>query len=450
MKRILVLGAKLQGTEIIYLAKEAGYYVTVIDRNPLAPGADLADEYICEDILNEEAVKAYFRTADAVIPAIEDLEVLERAVQYGSLTGTKVLFDLEAYRISSSKNRSNQLFSELRIPMPRYYPDCAYPVIVKPDGLSGSAGVVRFNKKEQLQAYLREKGSENAVIQEYLQGPSYSLEVIGDGERFYFPQITEVVVDDNYDCKRIIAPARISGDIRRQMLDIGQTLANRLKIKGIFDIEVIEDKGVLKILEIDARFPSQTPISVYRSTGLNMVKIMVELLLDGRFPEQVVRSGEKACIYQQIQVSGADIEVLGEHIISGCSHLKRVRGFLGADEVLTDYFGGSGGFPGADGTATDYCGCKAGLSGADEVLTNYFGGSGGFPGAVLGLTDYPGSKGRRPGEWRAIVIITRDSEEQAFQAFEAFLTNIRRNYLKVEKTGRRQRKGVLYHDKASA
>jgi len=404
MKKVLVLGAKLQGTEIIYLAKKAGYYVTVIDRNPSAPGADLADKYVKADIMNEKSVIKYFQDADAVIPAIENIDVLEQALKYGEKVSTKVLFDIDAYRISSSKNRSNKLFDELNIPVPQYYPDCDYPVIVKPDGMSGSAGVIKLDSKEKAEEYLKEHGTDNTVIQEFLDGRSYSLEVIGDGERFYFPQITEVVVDDNYDCKRIIAPAKVTEDIKKQMYAIGHTLAKKLKIKGIFDIEVIEHKGILKILEIDARFPSQTPVSIYNSTGINMVQLMTELLVDGRYLEEVndIKTAEdkqNCCIYQQVLVNGQDIQILGEHIISGCSHLHRADDFYGADEVMTDFYNQTG------------------------------------------------------NEWKAIVIITRSSEEKAFGAFENFLTNIRNldshNY-KYMKSHKYNAEGVMDNDKVSA
>lgn len=374
---ILVLGAKLQGTEVIYLAKKAGYHVTVVDKKSTALGIDLADEYVKADILDESKVIGCIKRADVVIPAIEDTQVLDQVIKYGEKTGTKVLFDKESYRISSSKSLSNKLFEELELPMPKQYPACEYPVIMKPDHLSGSSNVKKAYSAKEAEAYLKKHGKEKVVIQEYLEGPSYSLEVIGNGTEFYFPQITEVIVDDNYDCKRIIAPAVISEDVSEQMMTIGRKLSDKLKIKGIFDIEVILHKGKLKLLEIDARFPSQTPISVYHSTGINMVELMVNQAF-GKFSGKHEAIGMRSCIYQQILVSDGKIEVLGEHIMGSCRHLKQIMNFYGADEVMTDY--------------------------------------------------YPGAK-----TWKAIVIITRDSQKEAMEAFEEFTRNI--SAIQTEKAG---------------
>lgn len=346
MKKLLVLGAKLQGTEVIYLAKEAGYHVTVIDRNPQAPGVGLADRAVYVDLHDGEQVKPYFRQADAVIPAVEDLEVLKKIEKYGKETGARVLFDLEVWKISSSKERSNRLFEELGLPVPGRYPMCGFPVIVKPDGMSGSKGVKKACSHRELEEIVRTCRGTTPVIQEYLEGPSYSLEVLGDGEYFCFPQVTEVVVDDLFDAKRIIAPAVVGGEVIKKMREVAETLAKRLKIRGIFDIEVIWHEGQPKLLEIDGRFPSQTPISVYHSTGINMVQMLVEQKFDPDFGKSA-KKRERCCLYQQVAVEGSNIEVVGEGALAGCGPLKRIRGFCGAKEILTDYRPGAERWKGA-------------------------------------------------------------------------------------------------------
>ena len=49
MKRVLVLGGKLQGLEAAYLMKKAGWHVTVMDKNPAAAAAGLADRFLQDD-----------------------------------------------------------------------------------------------------------------------------------------------------------------------------------------------------------------------------------------------------------------------------------------------------------------------------------------------------------------------------------------------------------------
>lgn len=340
---MLVAGARLQGCEAIYLAKEAGYYVIAVDIDPDAPGGYLADEFYEADINDREKMSGILSRADMVLPAVEDIRALEALVSYGREFKIPVLFDMDAYRISSSKERSNRLFEEIGLPVPGKYPDCGFPVIIKPDNKSGSENVYKAYSEEEVQDHILDHPGDDLILQEFLEGPSYSLEVIGNGSDFYFPQITQVIADDDYDCCCIAAPAEVSEDIRKQMYSIAAKLAAKLKIRGIFDIEVIDHNGTLKVLEIDARLPSQTPISVYRSKKINMVKLMAELFC-GKKPEIPKTERSLCCLYQQICVEDGCISVMGEHIMAGAGHLKIIKDFYGADEVITDYEEGAASF----------------------------------------------------------------------------------------------------------
>lgn len=334
--RLAIIGGQLQGTEAAYLSRAAGFETIVIDKKEHAQAFGLSDKRYVFDVLAEpERLQEIMEQADVVLPALENREVLDLVEKIRPNISTPVIFDMNAYNISSSKERSNQLFKLLNLKLPMDYPVCRYPVIVKPDDMSGSQGVIKAYSKEEVNDILS-KMSGKPIIQEFLEGRSFSLEVLGDGENFYYPQITEVVMDKDYDAKRIIAPAKVSEDEERQMYEIGKTLANALKIKGIFDIEVISDKGQCKLLEIDARIPSQTPVSVYHSCGINMVEVLVklalkqEILIDKKIPQKV-------CYYQQIVVSKENIKVLGEHVMENCKELCYKKGFFGADFALTDY-----------------------------------------------------------------------------------------------------------------
>ncbi|MDO4553563.1 MAG: 3-methylornithine--L-lysine ligase PylC [Lachnospiraceae bacterium] len=342
MIQILVVGGKLQGIEVTYLAKKAGYHVTVADKRKHAPAFGIADRVEVIDILKEEErFTRLFQEADVVIPAMEKKAVLEKLSCFGERFHIPVIFDPKAYEISSSKKKSNELFEKLDLPMPGRYGENAFPVIIKPDGLSGSVGVKKAKSKEEAEEILKEMG-ENAVVQEFLEGRSFSLEVIGDGNQFYFPQITEVVIDKGYDCKRIIAPASLSKKQEKQFYHMAEKLAKALKIRGIFDIEVICHNGVLKILEIDARFPSQTPISVYQSSGINMIQLLVELTL--KKSARAEKKKEEVCYYQQISVEPDRILVKGEHILTDCKELYVKEHFFGAKEGITDYKKGAKAF----------------------------------------------------------------------------------------------------------
>lgn len=331
---VLIIGGKLQGTEAVYLAKKAGYRTWLVDKNVMAPASKLCDKFFCIDALERRTMLKLYRNADIVIPAVENKAVLEALGRYSAAAGTPLVFDAQAYALSSSKRKSDRFFMENKIPAPKPYPGCAYPVIVKPSGRSGSEGVAKLYSEKELEAcpcYL----SGDYVIQEYLEGRSFSIEVIGRGSSYNMLQVTEIIVDSRYDCKQVVAPAMISEEIEASFYQIALNLAEALKINGIFDIEVILDNGQLKVLEIDARLPSQTPISVYHSTGVNMVGLMADAAL-GRVKPVHVRA-RRVCLLQQVTVTPDDATILGERIMADAGPLSVIKGFFGADEALTDY-----------------------------------------------------------------------------------------------------------------
>ncbi|NTV90971.1 MAG: 3-methylornithine--L-lysine ligase PylC [Clostridiales bacterium] len=368
MIKVLIVGGKLQGIEIAYLAKKAGYYTIILDKNGDAPAIGLADRFVKENVFSDLGMLRLFEEADAIIPAIEDDMVLHKLLEYGEITGKKVIFDEGSYRISSSKTASNKLFESLDLPLPGKFPECQYPVIIKPDNLCGSSQVKKACSREEAEAIIAGMDGE-IVIQEYLEGRSFSLEVIGDGENFYYPQITEVITDESYDSKRIIAPGQIGRELEEQFLGIACKLAESLKIKGIFDIEVICHNGTLKLLEIDARFPSQTPVSIYNSSGINMVEMLVGMATCTCHGGEAIKN--EVCLYQQIVVGSDEIRVQGEHIIGDCRKMTLIQGFFGADEGITDY-------------------CEGKTS------------------------------------WKAIIIITADTCRNAYEKFRQCMENIRR------------------------
>lgn len=332
--KLLVIGCKLQGTEAIYLAKKAGFFVTAVDRSDKACGSRIADCFVQGDVNNSDLMLRLFNEHDVVLPAVEDNQVCSVLLRYGKMTDTPVIFDERVYKISSSKKSSNELFKTLGLSVPRSYPECGFPVIIKPDNQSGSSGVKKVNSASETEQYLS-KIEGSCVVQEYLEGRSFSLEVLSLNGEIRFPMITEVLMDDKYDCSRIVAPAELSADEEQQMYHIARILSDALNIQGIFDIEVISHHGTLKLLEIDARLPSQTPISVYHASGFNMVEWLVKRVLN--LPIDSNTMPIKICWYQQIMVTPDKISVLGEHIIADAFPLHHEYNFFGADEALTDY-----------------------------------------------------------------------------------------------------------------
>lgn len=335
-----IAGGKLQGVEASFLAQDLGWETIVIDRNPNVPARGLCRSFFqCDMVLDQSTLCEIIRKSDFVVPALENVKALKSLTRCASSVGVPFAYDEKAHFISRSKKRSKRFFEKIGVAMARSWPRCELPVMVKPSNLSGSQGVRKLTTGEQVSDFLNEqKGrSDRWVMEEYLEGPSYSLEVFGFEDRFEVLQVTELEMDSSFDCKRVLAPARISKLLEEEFKKIARAIAEGLHLKGIMDVEVINHRGTLKVLEIDARLPSQTPAAVLKSTGVNMLKILGDIFVKGSLRPSLDDEPPRGVIYEQIQVSGKGIEVLGEHIMANAGPLKRMDRFFGADMALTNF-----------------------------------------------------------------------------------------------------------------
>lgn len=336
--RVAIVGGRLQGTEAAYLAGKAGWTTLVLDRVNGVPAAGLATEFRQMDVIEVEDWDELLEGIDLVIPALENqnaLNVLEMVCQARQVP---FLHDSWAYATSSSKIVSNELFRRLSLPVPLPWPNCGFPLIVKPSGLSGSSGVQLISNMAGLNKFKESLSHPNDwVYESYLEGPSYSIEVLGYGGRYLPLQITGLEMDDTFDCKRVVAPIKLSAELKDQFSEIALALAAALGLKGIMDIEAILHNGQLKILEIDARLPSQTPTAVYHSSGVNMLQVLGEAFTGGQSWPALCIEEKQGIIYEHIKVSPNTIEVLGEHVLADCGPLRCQTDFFGAEEALTNY-----------------------------------------------------------------------------------------------------------------
>lgn len=340
--RLAIVGGKLQGIECAYLAKKAGFTTVVLDRRPSAPALSLADETVVLDVVSrsKEALRT-FSDCDAILPANEDLATLTALDELSRKAGVPLLFDLEAYRTSSSKLLSNKLMNELNVLTPRPWPDCGYPAVVKPSSLSGSAGVMKASCHQELEEGLAriKELNDDVVIQEFVEGPSISIEVIGNGEDAVPLVTTEVIIDDDYDCRMVKCPfTGIDASAEEEFKEWGRRIAERMALRGIMDVEAILQDGFPKVLEIDARMPSQTPAAVYHATGVNIVETLVNAMMRDRLERPSPRPG--AAIYEHIAVDGDLMRSCGEGVFAQVRSPKVRKGLFGSDEMITDYVPG--------------------------------------------------------------------------------------------------------------
>lgn len=336
---ILIIGGQLQGVEIACLAKEAGWKVEIVDRKKAALASQLCDRFYCVDAL--ELGEEFFCAYDLVFPATENLETLQGIKRITQAAGVPFAFDEAAFLLSRSKMQTNRFLQELNVNIPPLIGDYVLcndgnnrGYIVKPDCSSGSKGVKRFSDRLAAHTYI--KNNPDCFGQIFVDGPVLSIEA-SCKEGVVTPYlVTEVVVNSVYDCKRIVAPAPVSEEVKKEIEELAVEIGEALNMTGLFDLEMIYHHKHLFVLEVDARIPSQTPLASYYATGINLVvetaRCFVEL--DAHKSRKEGAEPGHVTVLQHIRIQNGSIEFVGEGALSHSLPLHKLKDPLGLDLIL--------------------------------------------------------------------------------------------------------------------
>jgi pyrrolysine biosynthesis protein PylC len=336
--RLGILGGGLQGLEAACIARLSGWETVVLDARAGAPAARIASSFANSAAKGFRDLDAAFGGCDIVLPANENLATLELCEAWRAAGASPpVAFDLEAFRLSRDKLLSKRLFAEAGAPAPLPYPASGFPVIAKPNDASGSRGVRLVGSPAELRELFPEGIPEgqvlDQVLEEYCPGPSYSLEVTGRAGCYTAWTLTALEMDASYDCRGVWSPASLPQDLEAGFRKMAIAVADRLGLFGLMDIEAVAAPQGLKVLEIDARFPSQTPLAVLLSTGDHLLHTL--LSLHAPVPPPPARVPRHALL-EHLDVSDGRMSLTGEHRIASARPLDLKEGFHGADLALTD------------------------------------------------------------------------------------------------------------------
>ena len=397
--RVAVCGGGLQGVEACFLAGAAGWETLLLDKRPDPPALGLADAFARVDLASEreaETAARLMKDADLVLPALENDEALASLARLCSAAGVPFAHDPAAYAVSRSKLRSRDLFQAAGIPIPHPCSAPAYPMMAKPSRGSGSHGVRLFRSDAELLSVFPEGvATPEWIFEAYCPGPSYSIEVCGrPGRHRAFP-ITELFMDQAYDCKRVAAPAERDRDEADSFVALALRLADRLSLRGIMDVEAVLTPSGLKVLEIDARFPSQTPMAIFAATWINLVVEWARCFLD--LPEEPsgAPAAPRHALLEHLHRDGERLTTQGERIMAAHGPLGLMADCHGADTCI------------ASGARPPETGTESGGAGESKRTASR---SGGFPEAP----------------WAATMIFTGENAEEAAAKRRACLSAVMR------------------------
>jgi biotin carboxylase len=195
-ERLLILGAGIMQWPAIKIARDMGFETVVVDVDPRAPCVALADHFERIDLKNKEAIETLAR-------AFRDAGGLSGVFTAGTDFSASVAWvaeklglpgiPYEAALNASDKERMRRCFKEAHVPSPDFLVindlppmdfslPFAYPVVVKPVDNMGARGCRRADSFKELRIAVREalgaSRSGRAIIEEYIDGPEYSVDAL--------------------------------------------------------------------------------------------------------------------------------------------------------------------------------------------------------------------------------------------------------------------------------
>ncbi len=300
MKRLMIVGASVLQLPGILKAKEMGLYVGVADYNPNAIGIQYADEFFNASTMDEDAVlKAaeQFRP-DGIMTLATDMP-MRGVAKVSERLGLHSISYTTAVK-ATDKFEMIKAFKEHDVPSPWYYlvrsiedlkaleGQVRFPCIIKPTDNAGSHGVAKVDSFPELLSsyeYSHEYSRHgNVIVEEYLEGPEVSVEVMVVSGKVHILQITDKLTTGSPFFVELghSQPSSLSPEIQKQIRDVASAACLAVGIdQGPAHVEMkVTSRGPVMI-ELGARMGGDniTTHLVPLSTGIDMVKATIQVAL---------------------------------------------------------------------------------------------------------------------------------------------------------------------------
>lgn len=262
------------------LAPTGGRVITT-DVNALSPAVLVADqafrvplatdpEYVpaLEHICREEGI-------GLLVPTIDDeLEIIGAARSRFETMGVSVAVSpAETAAICNDKHRTSLHLRQHGVPSAASWlaadlpADQPMPLFVKPRGGRGGIGAFAVRTARELSFFL--EYVENPVIQEYLDGPEYTIDMLCDRGRplSIVPRERVVIRSGVMDRGRTVRS--------QSLIELGRACAACLEFHGAINIQCRVVAGVPVVFEINPRFSGGIPLTI--EAGADFPRMLVQL-----------------------------------------------------------------------------------------------------------------------------------------------------------------------------
>ncbi|WP_392486091.1 carbamoyl-phosphate synthase large subunit [Haloimpatiens sp. FM7315] len=291
-RKVVVLGSGPirigQGIEFDYASvhcikslKKLGIETIIINNNPetVSTDFDISDKLYFEPLTEED-----------VLNVIEKEKPEGVILQFGGQTAIKLAgflkeknikilgTSMENIDLAEDREKFDEVLEKLNIKRPKgkavwnldegieQAMGIGYPVLVRPSYVLGGQGMEITHNNDELKHYLEKafkKDNKNPVlIDRYLMGREIEVDAICDGEDILIPGIMEHLERAGVhsgDSITMYPSKNISEDINLKILEYTKNLSLEMKVLGMINIQFIEFKGEVYVIEVNPRASRTVP-----------------------------------------------------------------------------------------------------------------------------------------------------------------------------------------------
>ena len=310
MKAVLFVGAGRHQRRAILRARELGFRVVGVDRNPEALGLAAADVAEAVDFTDVDAVTEVARrhSVDGVLTVSADraVPVVAAVAQALGLPG----IGTETAHLMTHKIAMRRTLADAGVPQPRFaaardllgaraaLDAVGLPAVLKPVDSGGQRGIFFIGSGEDLDAHLHaalaESPTGEAIVEGFHDGLELNGIVIARGG-----EALPLTLSDRLRPPGIgfgvgwihVYPASIFGDRLAEAERIATHAVHALGLRdGIaFPQLIVDDDGSIRVVEVAARIPGgQMADLVRHAVGVDLVEVALRQALGEEIPDELV------------------------------------------------------------------------------------------------------------------------------------------------------------------
>ncbi len=250
-------------TSLIKDFQAYGCNIIGVDCNHLSVGFKFCDDFYTipkatdKDFIRELLCICKLEQPDAIIisPDEEIIEISKQRRKFESLKVKLLIPSQETIETCNDKYLTYGFFTAHSIPTPEttlYMPYFSFPMIVKPRNGRGGQGVFKVHGLQEL----RNKKTTNNIVQEFVEGKEYTIDVLSD----WNSNPISVVIRERMEVESgICTKGKVIHD--KEITEHCKQIVKNLGLIGMSCIQCIRGKEGLKFIEINLRFGGGSVLS---------------------------------------------------------------------------------------------------------------------------------------------------------------------------------------------